>query len=109
MFFHELSVRQTIDIHGLYRDCFSRRRDVEKLALVSAPHSEPRGDLVGLSHHLLESPLNIGEPSAHHPDDREISSRTAHRLGATRNMKYRVGRNEFLRQALARGVNELQE
>ena len=50
-----------------------------------------------------------GKPPRHHLDDREVASRTAQRLGASRNMKYRVGRDEFLRKFLACSVDELQE
>lgn len=109
MFFNELTARQTVDIHGLHRDYFSRWRDAKECTPMSAPHCEPCGHLVAFSNTLLQSPLSIGEASAHHPDDSQVASRIAHRLGMPRYMKYRIGRNEFLSKHLAGSVDELQE
>src|ERR1700676_5550978 len=109
MFFYELTTRQTVDIRGLHRDHFSRWRDAKECTPMSAPHCEPCGHPVAFSNHVLQSPLNIGKTSAHHPDDSQVTNRTAHRLGTPRYMKYRLGRNEFPSKHLAGSVDELQE
>src|SRR5579872_886478 len=72
-----------------------------------ATHREARSYLIAFGDQFLQRPLDVGKATSHHLDNREVSSRTPHRFGASRNMEYGVWRNQFRGQFFTRGVDEL--
>jgi hypothetical protein len=89
VFFDELPTGQTVEIHGLYLDFLPRWWNTKEIALVRSSHSEACSYFVTFGNHLFQRPLDIRESPTHHPDDGELASRTAQRLGASRNIDNR--------------------
>ena len=54
-------------------------------------HREARRYFVRFRNCVLQRPLNVRKAAAHHSDNRQVTSRPPHGLGASRNMEYRVG------------------
>jgi NAD(P)-dependent dehydrogenase (short-subunit alcohol dehydrogenase family) len=106
-FLDELAAGQTIEIHSLYCNCLSSRRNAKEGATMRAAHSEACGHSVVFGNHLFKRPLNIGEAASHHPNNCKVASRAAQRLGMFGNMEYRVRRDKLFSEPLAASVDEL--
>src|SRR4051812_21084809 len=72
-------------------------------------HRESRSDDIAFDDGFLKSPLNVGESAAHHPDDLQVALWPVHGLGAPRNLKHGVRRNQLCGEPRVRCVDELHE